>query len=71
MPASTQKQKRFFGAILGYKHGQLKNPSEKLKKAAGSISEASAEDFASSVVKKRKDLAGQVASSMMKKRGRK
>lgn len=46
MPSVSDSQRRFFGAVLAAKRGQSKNPSAKVKKAAASISERDAADFA-------------------------
>ena len=67
MPAVSQAQRRFFGALVAYKRGKLKNPSNKLKEASQGISESSAIDFASSV--KRKNLGNTMAKSMKRKGG--
>lgn len=53
MPATSESQRRLFGMVLAAKRGQLKNPSSKVEKIAGGISERSAEDFAK---KKRKGI---------------
>lgn len=66
MPSTSNKQRRFFGALLAYKRGDLKGASPEIKKASSSISESDAADFAGSVVKKRKNL----AENMTKKRSR-
>ncbi len=47
MPAKSKAQQKFMGMVLAAKRGQLKNPSSAVKKAAGSMSAKSAEDFAS------------------------
>jgi len=64
MPAKTEKQRRFFGAVTAYKEGKLKNPSKKLKKVARGVSMSDAKDFSGSLVKQRHAL----ADSMMKGR---
>jgi len=53
MPSVSDKQRRFFGMVLAAKRGQLKNPSPEVKKTAGSVSEQSASDFASTVQPKK------------------
>ena len=65
MPAASEPQRRFFGAVVAYKRGKLKDASPALKEASGSISEGDAIDF-SKRVKKRRDLAKQMTSSMAK-----
>src|SRR6478736_3248966 len=44
MPAQTEKQKRFFGAVEGAKHGE-KGVSGKAKKVAKEISDEDAKKF--------------------------
>ncbi len=65
MPSVSDRQRRFFGMVLAAKRGQLKNPSQEVSKTAGSISEQSASDFASSVEKKKKREG--VSRSLMRK----
>ena len=48
-PASSERQRRFFGAVIGAKKGTVKHPSKALSKAAHSISLKKAKEFASSV----------------------
>lgn len=52
MPAISEKQRKFFGLVLAIKRGTATSASPMAKKAAGSISESDAKDFAS----KRKGL---------------
>lgn len=59
MPATSEKQRRFFGAVIGAKEGTVKNPSEKLQKAASSVTMDQAKDFA------RKKRRKKMADSMM------
>lgn len=44
MPSSTDRQKRFFGAVMGAKKG-LKNVSGKAKEVAHSMSESKIKDY--------------------------
>ena len=44
MPAKTEKQKRFFGAVMGAKKGQ-KNVSGKAKKVSKQIPKKKIKDF--------------------------
>lgn len=60
MPASSEAQRRFMGAIVAYKQGKLKNPSKKLKKSAKGISMSDAKDFAGSVQRNRRTLASSI-----------
>lgn len=48
MPASSEKQRRFFGAVLALKrkHMKAKDASPELREAAKSISTKDARDFA-------------------------
>lgn len=46
MPATSEAQRRLFGAVLAYKRGQMKNASGKIKKVAEGVSEEQAGDFA-------------------------
>lgn len=46
MPATSERQRRFFGAVVALKRGKLKGASAELKKAAKSVSDADAADFA-------------------------
>ncbi len=61
MPASSEQQKKFFGAVMAYKKGRLKDASPAVTKAAGSIGTQDASDFASEPVKKKRTS---LASSM-------
>ncbi len=63
MPSVSDKQRRFFGMVLAAKRGELKNPSSEVSKAAGSITEQGASDFASKVERKKKRA--NVAKSLM------
>jgi len=53
MPATSEKQRRFFGMILAMKRGKVKNPSGKITKVAHEVSEKTAEEFATKVKKKK------------------
>lgn len=46
MPAVSEKQRRFFGAVVGAKEGNVKSPSPALQKAASSVTLDQAKDFA-------------------------
>lgn len=54
MPASSEKQKKFFEVVRGTQEGKVKNPSEKAKEVAKSVSKKAAEDFAKDKIKKPK-----------------
>ena len=45
MPAKTEKQRRFFGAVKAAKEGKLKNPSGAVKKAAEDMTKDQVDDF--------------------------
>lgn len=47
MPSKSKSQQRFFGMVDAYKKGELKNPSEKIKKAADGMTKKEVKDFAS------------------------
>jgi hypothetical protein len=49
MPAKSEKQRRFMGMVHAYKSGKLKNASPEVKRAAASISDDAAVDFAKHV----------------------
>lgn len=46
MPSKSKSQQRFFGMVDAYKKGELKNPSNKIKKAANGMSMKDVKDFA-------------------------
>ena len=52
MPATSDRQRRLFGAILAYKKGKFKHPAKKLKKISRGITGGQAFDFAKSVKKR-------------------
>jgi len=45
MPSTSKAQQNFFRMVMAQKHGHVKNPSEKLKKAASSMTEKQAREF--------------------------
>jgi hypothetical protein len=49
MPAKSEKQRRFMGMVHAYKSGKLKDAPPEVKKAAASISDDDAVDFAKHV----------------------
>ena len=65
MPAKTEKQKRFFGAVEGAKHGE-KGVSGKAKKVAKEISDKDAKDM----LKVKKDEDEESVSKQLKKKGK-
>lgn len=46
MPSKSKSQQRFFGMVDAYKKGELKNPGNKVKKAADGMSMRDVKDFA-------------------------
>ena len=46
MPSKSKSQQRFFGMVDDYKKGKMKNASNKIKKAANSMSMKDVKDFA-------------------------
>lgn len=52
MPAKSISQQHFMGMVHAYKQGKLKHASAEIKKAAASISDEDAVDFASTKHKK-------------------
>jgi hypothetical protein len=46
MPSKSKAQQRFFGMVDAYKKGEMKNPSNKIKKAAKNMSMDDVKDFA-------------------------
>ena len=54
-PSVSENQRKFFGMVLAFKRGNLKNPSPKIQNVSAHISESSTEDFARK--KQRKNLA--------------
>lgn len=48
MPATSKKQQHFMGMVHAFKKGKLKNAPDSVKKAAKSITDEDAVDFASS-----------------------
>lgn len=46
MPSKSKAQQRFFGMVDAYKKGEMKNPSNKIKKAANGMSMSDVKDFA-------------------------
>lgn len=51
MPAESGSQQRFMGMVHALKKGELEHPSAAVKKAASSMSDKSAKDFASTSTK--------------------
>jgi hypothetical protein len=47
MPALSKSQRRFFGAMMAYKAGDLPNASPSMKKAAAGMTDKQVEEFAS------------------------
>lgn len=45
MPSTSKAQQKFMQMVMAQKHGQVKNPSEKLKKAARSMTEKQTREF--------------------------
>lgn len=64
MPATSDAQRRLFGAVLAAKRGEMKHPSAKIEKIAQGISESSAADFAKKPIKRKTNRQG-VAKSLM------
>lgn len=52
MPAKTEKQKKFMEVVRGTQKGEVKNPSEKAKKAAKEMTKKEVDEFAKGKVKK-------------------
>ena len=46
MPAKSKKQQRFFALVQAYKRGEIKNPSESVRRAAESMSDEDVRHFA-------------------------
>ena len=46
MPSKSKAQQRFFGMVDAYKKGEMKNASNKIKKAADGMSMSDVKDFA-------------------------
>ena len=49
MPSTSEKQRRFFGAVLGYMRNRSEKVSASVKKAAKGVTPKQAKDFAGSV----------------------
>mgnify|MGYP001614047036 CR=1 FL=1 len=64
-PAVSRSQQRFMAMVMKHKKGKMPHASEMVKKAAHSMSEKAAKDFAST---KRKGLPNRAILSSMKKR---
>ena len=47
MPAQSKAQQRFMGMVHAAQKGELENPSKEVEKAADSMSDADAKDYAS------------------------
>ena len=62
MPAKSKKQQRFMGMVRATQRGEMTNPSESVQRAAGSMSEQDAKDFAST---KHDDLPEKAANSVV------
>jgi len=45
MPSNSKSQQAFFQMVVAYKRGHLKNPSDKVKKAAMGMTEKQAREF--------------------------
>jgi hypothetical protein len=52
MPAKSKKQRKFMGMVRAVQKGELKNPSPKAKKAAGSMTKKAVKEFAATPEKK-------------------
>jgi len=64
MPAKSKAQQRFMGMVHAAQKGELDNPSSKVEKAADSMSDADAKDYAST---KHKGLPNHVKKENMEK----
>lgn len=64
MPSKSKAQQRFFGMVDAYKKGEMKNPSNKIKKAAKGMSMSDVKDFAET---KHKGLPEKVEENIEKK----
>ncbi len=64
MPAISKAQQRFMGMVHAAQKGDMENPSPEVAKAADSMSDTDAKDFAST---KHKGLPNHVKESLLKK----
>jgi hypothetical protein len=64
MPAVSKAQQRFMGMVHAAQKGDMENPSPEVAKAADSMSDTDAKDFAST---KHKGLPNHVKESLLKK----
>ena len=64
MPAKSKAQQRFMGMVHAAQKGELDNPSSEVEKAADSMSDADAKDYAST---KHKGLPNHVKKENMEK----
>ena len=64
MPAKSKAQQRFMGMVHAAQKGELDNPSAEVEKAADSMSDADAKDYAST---KHKGLPNHVKKENMEK----
>jgi hypothetical protein len=64
MPAQSKAQQRFMGMVHATQKGELENPSKEVEKAADSMSDADAKDYAST---KHKGLPNHVKKENMEK----
>jgi len=67
MPAVSRAQQKFMGMVHAYKKGEKKNASPSIKKAAKSMSDKDAKDFASTPRKRLPEKVDESLEAKLKK----